>query len=100
MQLSAINKYIHWSKVFENHRKSLIQHCERSEIRLHFEWKKVDRKCQKWSILVSFRNPEACAQTVLPDRSALIGQKLVENAKIENSNATYWMIFKHCDVVK
>ena len=26
--------------VFENHRKSLIQHCERSELRLHFEWPK------------------------------------------------------------
>ena len=25
---------------------------------------------------------EACGQTVLPDRSILIGQKLVENAKI------------------
>ena len=29
------------STVFENHRKSLIQHCERSELRLHFEWPKV-----------------------------------------------------------
>ena len=27
--------------VFENHRKSLIQHCERSELHLHFEWTKV-----------------------------------------------------------
>ena len=27
--------------VFENHRKSPIQHCERSELRLHFEWTKV-----------------------------------------------------------
>ena len=27
--------------VFENHRKSLIQHCERRELRLHFEWTKV-----------------------------------------------------------
>ena len=27
--------------VFENHRKSLIQHCERSELCLHFEWTKV-----------------------------------------------------------
>ena len=27
--------------VFENHRKSLIQHFERSELRLHFEWTKV-----------------------------------------------------------
>ena len=30
-----------------------------------------------------FRKPEACGQTVLPDRSVLIGQKLVENAKIQ-----------------
>ena len=41
------------STVFENHRKSLIRHGERS------------------------------GQTVLPDRSLLIRQKLVENAKIE-----------------
>ena len=27
--------------VFENHRKSLIQYCERSELRLHFGWTKV-----------------------------------------------------------
>ena len=27
--------------VFENHRKSLIQYCERSELHLHFEWTKV-----------------------------------------------------------
>ena len=27
--------------VFENHRKSLIQQYERSELRLHFEWTKV-----------------------------------------------------------
>ena len=33
--------------VFENHRKSLIQHCERSELRLHLEWTKVNQKCQK-----------------------------------------------------
>ena len=39
--------------MFENDRKSLIQH-------------------------------ETFGQTVLPDRSLLIGQKLVKNAKIEN----------------
>ena len=27
--------------VFENHRKSLFRHCERSELRLHFEWTKI-----------------------------------------------------------
>ena len=30
-----------------------------------------------------FRKPEACCQTVLPDRSVVTGQKLVENAKIK-----------------
>ena len=40
--------------VFENHRKSRIQHCKRSELHLHFEWPKVGYKCQKWSILTSF----------------------------------------------
>ena len=30
-----------------------------------------------------FNKPEACGQTVLPDRSVLIGQKLVQNAKIQ-----------------
>ena len=29
--------------VFENHRKSLIQHCERSELRLHFELLKISK---------------------------------------------------------
>ena len=33
--------------------------------------------------------------------SLLIGQKLVETAKIrKNSNATFWVIFKHCAVVE
>ena len=35
------------------------------------------------SILASFWKTEACGQTVLPDRSVLLGQKLVENAKIQ-----------------
>ena len=39
--------------VFENHRKSLIQPCEQSELRLHFEWTKVIQKCQKLPILAS-----------------------------------------------
>ena len=40
--------------VLENNRKSLIQHCERSELRLHFELTKLNWKSQKWSILASF----------------------------------------------
>ena len=69
--------------MLKNHRKSLIQHCERSELPLHFEWTKVHKKCQKCSILTSFWKHEACGQIVLPDRLLLIGQKLVENAKIQ-----------------
>ena len=67
-----INKNF-WYMEFENHRKSLIQHFEA----------KINQKCQKLSILASFWKPGACAQTVLPDRSVLKGQKLVENAKIQ-----------------
>ena len=33
--------------------------------------------------LGEFLKPEACGQTVLPDRSVSIRQKLVENAKIQ-----------------
>ena len=33
--------------------------------------------------MASFWKPEACGQTVLPDKSVLIGQKLVENDKIQ-----------------
>ena len=33
--------------------------------------------------MVSFWTPAACGQIGLPDRSLLIGQKLVENGKIE-----------------
>ena len=52
------NKLTRCLKITE---KSLIQHCERSELRF-------------------------CSQTVLPDVSFIIGQKLVENAKIEIFN--------------
>ena len=47
--------------------------------------------------MASFWKPKACGQTVLPDRSVLIGQQLVENAKSEkNPNATFWVISKQC----
>ena len=64
--------------MFENQRKSRIQHCERRELRLHFEWKKFHQKCQKWRF---YGKPKASGQKVVPDKSILIGQKLVEYAK-------------------
>ena len=39
--------------VFENHKKSRIQHCERSELRLHFKWTKIDyfaQNSQFWRV--------------------------------------------------
>ena len=77
--------------VFEKSQKSLIQHCERSELRLHFERTKVHWKCQKWSILASFWNSEACDQTVFPDVSLLIIPKT--SGKCKNSNATFLVFF-------
>ena len=47
---------------------------------------KLITKSQKRSILAIFE--KLCYQTVLQDRSLLIRQKLVENAKFKNSNAT------------
>ena len=42
--------------VFENHRKSLIQYCERSELRLHFEWTKVIRNAKNVQFWLVFEN--------------------------------------------
>ena len=42
--------------------------------------------------LASFWKTEACGQTVLPDRSVLIGQKMVENAKILKLILINWLI--------
>ena len=70
--------------VFENRRKSRIQHCERSELCLHFKWTKVHLKMPKIVHFGDFlKNPKNCRQKVLPDSSIFIGQKLVENAKNE-----------------
>ena len=44
---------------------------------------KLFKKCQKCPFWRVFEKPEACGQTVLPDKSILKGQKLVENAKIK-----------------
>ena len=46
--------------------------------------------------LANFRKTEAFGQTVIPNCSILMGQKLVENAKIDNSNETFVAIFQQC----
>ena len=37
---------------------------------------KLIKNAEKWIILARFWKPEACGQTVLPDMSILIGQKI------------------------
>ena len=46
-------------------------------------------KSAKMVNLASFWKPVACGQTVLPDMSILVGQKLMENAEIEKSFAIF-----------
>ena len=77
--------------VFENHRKSLIQHCERSELRLHFEWTKVHYKCKKGQFWRVFENLNSVTRQVNFDKT-----KWVDNAKSEKFNATFCVIFNQC----
>ena len=42
--------------VFENHRKCLIQHCERSELSLHLEWTKVNLNAKNGPFWRVFKN--------------------------------------------
>ena len=55
---------------------------------------KFGRNCQKWSIWAIFWKLAPWGQTVLPDMSLLIRQKLLENVKIKNSNATIFDNFQ------
>ena len=50
--------------------------------------------------LTSFWKPEVFGQTALPDRSILIGQKLVENAKIEKIKwDIFWWFLNNVQVI-
>ena len=44
-----------------------------------------------------FLKRKACGQTVLPDKSVSIGQKLVENAKIQKFKWDILDYFKQCE---
>ena len=51
--------------------------------------------------MANFWKPDACGQTVLPDRSVLIGQTLVENAKSQNFKCDILGDFQTmCEVTK
>ena len=70
--------------MFENHRKSLIYNIASEASYVYIlSGQKFIKNVKKWSILKSFWKTEACGQTELLDKSPLVGQKLVKNAKIE-----------------
>ena len=58
---------LHRFNVFETHRKSLIQHCERSELRLHFSGQKLiknAKNCQFWRVFENLKLAvKQCYQT-------------------------------------
>ena len=62
--------------MFENNRKSIIQHCERSELRLHFEWTKTPK-------MVNFGEFLKTRSLLSNSVTRRLGQKLMENAKIQ-----------------
>ena len=68
--------------VFENHPKSRI-------LRFHFKWPKFIKNA-KSDQFGMFWQTEATCLTVLPDRPHLIEQKLIESAKIRNSNEAFF----------
>ena len=74
--------------VFENHRKSLIK-------RIFWD-DKMNKNTKNGTFWRYFWKPESCCQTLLPDRSISIRQKRLENAKMKNSNAIFWVNFKNC----
>ena len=80
--------------VFENHRKKSHSTLRAKRATFTFWVNKSSLKMPKMETC-------NCSQTVLPDRSLLIGQKLVKNAKIKKCHMRhFWVIFKHCGAAK
>ena len=80
----------HYHTVFENHRKSLIQHCEPSYVYILSGQKllKSAKNGSFWRVFDKLKLAvKQCYQTGQFNRSK-IGGKL--------KNATFWVIFKHC----
>ena len=63
-------KMPHWQTVFENHRKSLSFNIASEASYVYIlSGQKLIKNAKNGPILASFSKPEACGQTMLPDRS-------------------------------
>ena len=67
--------------MFENHRKSLIQHCKRSYVYI-LSGQKFIKNANNGQIGDFFENLKLAVKQCYQKNQFLIGQKLVENAKI------------------
>ena len=69
--------------MFENHRKSLIQHCELRSYVYIFSGQKFIKNAKNSQFWRVFEKPGVYGQIVLPDSLIFKGQKMMENATIE-----------------
>ena len=83
--------------------KSLILHCQRSELRLHFEWKKVHHKCQKMVNFGEFLKTWSLRSNSGTRPVTFVVQKMVEKAKIKSNILSHFQtichilnLFKNC----
>ena len=85
----------HSSTVIENHRKSLLQHCERSELRLHFEWTKIYKKMMNFLTKTHdvWKSQKKSHFYIVSEASyvyILSGQKFIKNAQKWSILAIFW----------
>ena len=86
--------------LFENHKKVSFNIASEASNVYILGGQKFIKECQKWPVLATFWKPDACSQTVLPDRSILKRQKIGEKGQRPNWNVKMrllWLIFKQCD---
>ena len=82
--LSILHRHVF--TLFENHRKSLIQHCERSELRQKLIKNAKNGPFGEFLKTWSLRSNSVTRQVNF--KRTKIGEKC------QNSNATFWVIFK------
>ena len=71
--------------VYENHRKSRIQHCERSELRLH-KLIKNTKNSQFWRVFRNLKLPRNSVTRQITYKRTKIGGKY---QNVKSSNATF-----------
>ena len=69
--------------MFENRPESHIQHCERSELLLHFEWKKYIKNAKNGPFWRVFESLKLAVKQCYQTGQFQWDKKLVKNAKLQ-----------------